>query len=305
MPSASVAVVPRGIDWVEKAVLAGGGDLVEPDRAEALVWMMPWSDEGLADALSAGPAIRWVQLPLAGVEGFAGSGRFEDGRSWTCAKGVYAVPVAELALTLGLAGFRGVGEAARARSWGRPAGRLLHGRDVCIVGGGGITEQLLRLLEPFETSNIVVRRSTEALAGARRTLTPEHLLDAIGQADLVVLALALTPETEGLIGATELAAMRPGSWLVNVARGRHIRTDDLVAALQEGSIGGAGLDVTDPEPLPEGHPLWSLPNCIITPHSGNTPAMAVAPLSARITENVARFIRGEELIGLIDPQLGY
>jgi len=297
--------MPRGIDWVEKAVLVGGGELVEPAQAEALVWMMPWSDEGLAEALSAGPNIRWVQLPLAGVEGFAGSGRFEDGRSWTCAKGVYAVPVAELALTLGLAGFRSVGEAARASSWGRPSGRLLHGRDVCIVGGGGITEQLLRLLEPFETSNVVVRRSAEALPGARRTLTPEHLLDALGMADLVVLALALTPETEGLIGAAELAAMRPGSWLVNVARGRHIRTDDLVTALQEGQIGGAGLDVTDPEPLPDGHPLWSLPNCIITPHSGNTPAMAVAPLSARISENVARFIRAEELIGLIDPQLGY
>jgi phosphoglycerate dehydrogenase-like enzyme len=90
-----------------------------------------------------------------------------------------------------------------------------------------------------------------------------------------------------------------------VARGRHIRTDELVDALQEERIGGAGLDVTDPEPLPEGHPLWSLPNCIITPHSGNTPAMAVAPLSARIGENVARFGRGEELIGLVDPKLGY
>ena len=305
MPSAPVAVVPRGIDWVEKAVLAGGGELVEPDQAEALVWMMPWSDEGLAEALDTSPGIRWVQLPLAGVEGFAGSDRFQDGRTWTCAKGVYAVPVAELALTLALAGFRSVAEAARATSWGRPAGRLLHGRDVTIVGGGGITEQLLRLLEPFETSNVVVRRRADPLPGARRTLPPEHLLDALGAADLVVLALALTPETQGLIGAAELAAMRPGSWLVNVARGRHIRTDDLVAALKEGRIGGAGLDVTDPEPLPEGHALWSLPNCIITPHSGNTPAMAVAPLSARISENVARWIEGKELIGLIDPQLGY
>ena len=305
MPSASVAVVPRGIEWVEKAVVAGGGELVEPDQADALVWMSAWSDEGLAEALERGPDIRWVQLPLAGVEGFSGTGRFQDGRVWTCAKGVYAVPVAELALGLALAGFRSIGEAARADTWGRPMGRLLHGRDVCIVGGGGITEALLRLLEPFETSNVVVRRSAEPLAGARRTMAPEHLLDAIGMADLVVLALALTPETEGLIGAAELAAMRPNSWLVNVARGRHIRTDDLVAALRGGRIGGAGLDVTDPEPLPEGHALWSLPNCIITPHSGNTPAMAVAPLSARIAQNVARFIRGEELIGLIDPQLGY
>jgi phosphoglycerate dehydrogenase-like enzyme len=305
VPNIPIAVVPGGIKWVEDAVVAGGGTLVEPAQAEGLVWMMPWSDDGLAEVLEQGPRIGWVQLPLAGVERFAGTGRFQDGRIWTCAKGVYAVPVAELALALARAGFRQVAAAARARSWGRPAGRLLHGQDVCIVGGGGITEALLALLEPFATSNVVVRRSAEALAGARRTLTPDHLLDALGMADLVVLALALTPETEGLIGAPELAAMRPEAWIVNVARGRHIRTDELVDALQEERIGGAGLDVTDPEPLPEGHPLWSLPNCIITPHSGNTPAMAVAPLSARIGENVARFGRGEELIGLVDPKLGY
>ncbi len=305
MPSPRIAVVPRGVDWVEEAVLSAGGTLVEPAEAEALVWMAAWSDEGLSEALEAGPDIRWVQLPLAGVEGFAGTGRFSDGRTWTCAKGVYADAVAEHALALALAGMRHIGGSARATSWARPTGRVLHGRDVCIVGGGGITESLLRLLGPFGTRNVVVRRSRDALPGADRTLTPEHLLDAIGMADLVVLALALTPETEGLIGAAQLGAMRPEAWLVNVARGRHIRTDDLVDALTRVAIGGAALDVTDPEPLPDGHPLWTLPNCIITPHSANTPAMAAAPLSERIRQNVGRFGRGEELIGLIDPDLGY
>jgi phosphoglycerate dehydrogenase-like enzyme len=92
---------------------------------------------------------------------------------------------------------------------------------------------------------------------------------------------------------------------VNVGRGRHIVTDDLVWALQEGEIGGAALDVTNPEPLPNGHPLWSMPNCIITPHIGNTPAMAVPLLSARIAENVQRYVAGELLVGCIDPELGY
>ena len=97
-------------------------------------------------------------------------------------------------------------------------------------------------------------------------------------ADLVVVALALTPDTEGIISASEFELMEPHAWLVNVARGRHVVTDDLVAALREGVIGGAGLDVTDPEPLPDGHPLWSLPNCIITPargqHARHGPAAA-------------------------------
>ena len=99
--------------------------------------------------------------------------------------------------------------------------------------------------------------------------------------------------------------MEKHAWVVNVGRGRHIVTDDLVWALQEGEIGGAALDVTNPEPLPNGHPLWSMPNCIITPHIGNTPAMAVPLLSARIAENVQRYVAGELLVGCIDPELGY
>ena len=89
------------------------------------------------------------------------------------------------------------------------------------------------------------------------------------------------------------------------SRGGHIVTDDLVGALENGDIGGAALDVTDPEPLPEGHPLWSLPNCIITPHVGNTPEMAVPLLGERIRENVSRWVSGRPLIGLIDPHAGY
>jgi phosphoglycerate dehydrogenase-like enzyme len=92
---------------------------------------------------------------------------------------------------------------------------------------------------------------------------------------------------------------------VNVARGKHVVTDDLVWALSNGVIGGAALDVTDPEPLAADHPLWSLPNCLITPHVGNTPDMAVPLLSERITNNVRRWIDGQELVGPVDPQLGY
>ena len=99
--------------------------------------------------------------------------------------------------------------------------------------------------------------------------------------------------------------MERHAWLVNVARGRHVVTDDLVTALRDGVIGGAGLDVTDPEPLPDGHPLWSLPNCIITPHVGNTPEMAVPLLAERVAANVRRFAAGEELLGPVDADLGY
>jgi phosphoglycerate dehydrogenase-like enzyme len=108
-----------------------------------------------------------------------------------------------------------------------------------------------------------------------------------------------------MVDARALEAMEPHAWLVNVGRGGHVVTDDLVAALRAGAIGGAGLDVTDPEPLPDGHPLWDLPNCIITPHTANTLDMVVPQLRERIRENVRRFAAGEPLVGLVDPERGY
>lgn len=132
-----------------------------------------------------------------------------------------------------------------------------------------------------------------------------RLHDALSSADLVVLALALTPATRGIVGLPELQRMKCDAWLVNVARGGHVRTDDLVIALQERWIAGAALDVTDPEPLPARHPLWRMPNCIITPHTADTPAMAIPRLAERVRENVRRFGAGEELVGKIDGELGY
>ena len=122
---------------------------------------------------------------------------------------------------------------------------------------------------------------------------------------MVVLALSLTPETKGIIGAPELAAMGDGSWLVNVARGGHVDTAALVKALDDGSIGGAALDVTDPEPLPDGHPLWGRENCIITPHTADTIEMVVPLLAARIRTNVERLAAGDPLVGRVDPTAGY
>jgi phosphoglycerate dehydrogenase-like enzyme len=120
-----------------------------------------------------------------------------------------------------------------------------------------------------------------------------------------VVTVALTPQTRGLIGRAELAAMAPDAWLVNVARGGVVDTEALTTALQKGQIGGAALDVTDPEPLPDGHPLWDLDNCLITPHTADTEEMTQPLLAGRIAENVRRLAAGTELVGLLDPGLGY
>ncbi|MFM7063935.1 MAG: NAD(P)-dependent oxidoreductase [Actinomycetes bacterium] len=302
-----LAVLPDGLrDWLGGAVRAGGGRVVPPDQAEALVWASPDDVDGLAEVLADhGDHLRWVQLPWAGIEPFVPV--LDGARVWTCGKGVYAEPVAELALTLTLAGLRGVGSYARSRSWREhgAVGSNLHGARVVAVGGGAITSSFARMVAPFDVDLVVVRRSPEPFPGAARTVALDALDDELPDAAVVLVAAALTPETEGLFDARRLALMADDAWLVNVARGRHVVTDDLVAALEVGNLGGAALDVTDPEPLPDGHPLWTLPNCIVTPHVGNTPGMAVPLLTARITENVRRWAAGEDLLGPVDVAAGY
>jgi phosphoglycerate dehydrogenase-like enzyme len=218
---------------------------------------------------------------------------------------VYAEPVAEHALALALAGLRHLGPYAEARGWGRQAGTNLLGARVVILGGGGITESLLRLLAPFGCDITVVRRSSLPMDGATRVVDEAGLEDALTGATLVVLALALTPETTGILDRRRLERLGPDAWVVNVARGAHIVTDDLVAVLAEERIGGAALDVTDPEPLPDGHPLWDEPRCIITPHTANTYEMAMPLLAERVRENVRRRLAGEPLLGPVDPEAGY
>ena len=297
------AVLPTPTAPLVDGVADGGGVLVDVTAAEAIMWSDPRSPHDLADLLDAHPAIRWVQLPFAGIEPFRDV--LDRRVTWTCGKGVYAEPVAEHALALVLAGLRHVAAYARTVGWSAPAGRNLLGARVTVLGGGEITRSLLRLLAPFGCDVTVVRRQPAPVEGAARVVGPDDLDAALGTADVVVLALALTPGTEHVLDARRLALLPDHAWVVNVARGRHIDTDALVAALSSGALGGAALDVTDPEPLPDDHPLWRRDDVIITPHVGNTPEMAVPLLAARVTENVRRFGAGEPLIGLVDHEAGY
>jgi phosphoglycerate dehydrogenase-like enzyme len=301
---AHIAVAPASSpEWVRDAVRAGGAEIVDVADDDAVIWTTARDADGLWSLLRDDPHVKWVQLPFAGIENFLGI--IDENRIWTCGKGVYAEPVAEHAVALALAGLRNVADYARQSQWSPPVGRNLLNAHVTIVGGGGITESLIRLLRSFHCRITVVRRTVDHIEGADTVVGVEHLIDALTGADVVFLALSLTPETEGLIGRAELEVMEPHSWIVNVARGKHIVTDDLVWALQNNVIGGAALDVTNPEPLPPGHPLWTLHNCIITPHIGNTPEMAIPLLSERITENVKRYIADVPLIGLVDVRNGY
>jgi phosphoglycerate dehydrogenase-like enzyme len=303
-PPPRCAVLPVGrARHVEAAVEHGGGTLVPIEEADALVWVDPDAPDELRRVLDAHPSIDWVQLPWAGVEPYRDV--LDGDRRWTCGKGVYAEPVAEHALALLLGALRGVGHYARRTGWSAPVGRNLLGSRVTILGGGEITASLVRLLRPFGCQLTVVRRHPDPLPGVGAVVATDQLHEVLPETDALVLALALTPETERIIDAAALDALPDHAVLINVARGRHVDTAALVDALRDGRLGSAGLDVTDPEPLPDDHPLWSLPNVVITPHVGNTPEMGAKLLATRITDNVARYRRGEPLLGPVDVELGY
>ncbi|MFF2051781.1 D-isomer specific 2-hydroxyacid dehydrogenase family protein [Leifsonia sp. NPDC058194] len=304
-----IAVLPNAEPAFVDAVEASGGR-VEPisERTRGLVWLDYRDPDGFAAALEAHPSIGWVQLPFAGVDAFARTIAAEarPGLIWTSAKGAYAQPVAEHALTLTLALLRVIPTRVRARSWGTvPEGRSLYGMDVVVIGAGGIALELIRLLQPFGVRITVVRRSAHDVDGAEHTLTTDQLRGALPTADVVVVAAALTGGTRRLLGAAELALMKPSAVLVNIARGGLVDTDALVQALRDGTLAGAGLDVTDPEPLPDGHPLWDEPNCLITPHQADTPEMVAPLLAERVRLNVAAFLGDGRFVGLVDPEAGY
>jgi phosphoglycerate dehydrogenase-like enzyme len=300
-----IAIAPEPQAFAIEAIEAGGGIVSDVDEADGLAWIGEHDAAALGAILDDAPQIDWVQLPSSGIEDFVAAGLLDDHRTWTCTKGSYAEPVAEHALALALAGLRSFDVRVKAKSWGEEAGLSLYDTDVTILGGGGITEALLELLKPFRVRSTVIRRSSTPVAGAVRTLPTEKLHDALPGATVVFLALALTPETRGIIAAPELALMEPHAWLINVARGGHVVTDDLIAALRAGTIAGAGLDVTDPEPLPDGHPLWDAPHCIITPHTADTWEMVKPLMAQRISENVERRAAGRPLLGVVDSATGY
>jgi D-3-phosphoglycerate dehydrogenase len=298
---ARVCVWPAS-ELLESAVRSGGGSVVPLAQANAIVCT---DDDIELLRRSILPDVRWVQLGAAGIETWFDAGLMTRDVVWTAAKGVYAKPIAEHILALILASARGLPERARARTWGPTGGRLVAGTTVGVVGAGGIGSELIGLLSPLAVRTIALTRNARTVPKADISVGPRELPSLLAQSDFVVLAAALTVETAGMISAESLAQMRSDAWLINVARGGLVDTEALVTALEAGTIGGAALDVTDPEPLPDDHILWALPNVLITPHVACTPALGVRFLAERVQANVRRFGQGTELLGVVDQSLGY
>ena len=301
-----ITILPEPPTYLVDAVRDGGG-VTAPlsETTSGLVVLAGEPLEHLAGVLRKNPGIRWIQVYLAGADQWVPLMRQYPQIRWSSAKGAYSQPVGEYGLTLTLAMLRAVPTFARAKAWGPPQGTSLHGKRVVIVGAGGVGREILRLVSVFTPHITVVRSQNEPVPGAERTVTDEGLDDALGGTDVVILAAAMTATTANLIDERRLAQLPPHAVLVNIARGPLVNTEALTAALAEGRLAGAALDVTDPQPLPDGHPLWSEPHALITPHTAETEAMIRPLLANRVRENVRRFRNGDPPEGLVDPAKGY
>ncbi|MCP3903111.1 MAG: D-2-hydroxyacid dehydrogenase, partial [Planctomycetes bacterium] len=182
----------------------------------------------------------------------------------------------------------------------------LADRTLLVVGLGGIGREVARRGKGFGMRVCATRRSRTAPPPyVDRQGTPDELPELLREADVVVLCVPLTAETKGMIGAAELDLMPPGGYLVNIARGPVVDTDALIAALESGHLAGAALDVTDPEPLPADHPLWQVPNVVITPHVAGRSALTGDRRRALLHDNLHRFANGEPLRNVVDKSAGY
>jgi phosphoglycerate dehydrogenase-like enzyme len=279
---------PAGLRY-ELAVPSQG---VVPDSVDEVELYVPPYDFSPVDSelIGAMTSLRVVQTQTAGVEHIRP--HVPAGVTLCNGRGIHDASTAELALTLVLASLRGIPGFVRAQDahvWAPATRPALADRRVLVVGYGAIGEALERRLSGFEVEVVrVARTARDGVHGYG------DLPDLLPSADVVVLIVPLTDETRGLADAEFLGRMRDGALLVNVARGAVVDTDALVAELRRGRI-WAALDVTDPEPLPEDHPLWDAPNLLLTPHVGGA-STAMEPRSyALIREQLVRFAAGEPL----------
>jgi len=292
------------------------------DDVEVLLrgWL---SSDAFDRLLARAPRLGWVHSASAGVERALTPAAAERGLVITNARGVFSRPIAEYVLMMILAVSRrlpGLLELQRERTWQPLEGVELRDVTVGIVGLGSIGRAVGALATAFGCRVIAVRRRSEAGAEAaatdeesrsfgevmlERVGGPEGLPQLLADSDFVVLATPLTPETQNMIDAEALSVMKPGAWLINIARGGLVDERALLNALRDGAIGGAVLDTFRDEPLPPSSPFYDLPNVIVTPHTSWSSGRVLDRSVELFCDNLRRYAAGEPLLNVVDPTAGY
>lgn len=302
--------------WLQQA--APGVELVPVGSLAEAVAAAPGADAIIgtchADVLAAGPTIAWVQILSAGAERCVSIPALrERGILLTNMQGVSGPVMSEHVIAMMFALGRGLPAFMAAQRDGRWDRSLaddgmwaMEGKTVLVVGLGGIGLEVARRAHALGLRVLAIRNSSrEGPPYVERVGLPGDMGRFAGEADFVVNTTPLTDATRGMFDAGFFGAMRRGARFINVGRGQSVVTDDLVAALRSGQAGGAGLDVTDPEPLPAGHPLWQLPNVIVTPHVSARSDLGDDARWVIARENLRRYAAGERMLSVVDIEKGY
>jgi phosphoglycerate dehydrogenase-like enzyme len=269
-------------------------------------WFDMNDQQAMAETLRAAKQLKWLNSIYAGLDFLPMDVLIERGITVTNGAGINAITIAEYVVMgmLNIAkGYREVVRAQERQEWllDSPGKRELAGSKALLLGYGAIGKLIEPRLAGFDVDVSVVRRSP-----GENTLGPDEWRARLSEFDWIILAVPATPETEGMIGAGELAAMKSDAVIVNIARGSVIDQPALVEALEKKAIGAAFLDVTTPEPLPADHPLWSLDNAHITMHlSGRAQTKMFQRSGERFLANLGKYLRGEPVGPVFDPRLGY
>lgn len=293
-------------DWIEPRWFRTTEEMWELAPEAEIGWLDTYKKPDMAEAVRRAVKLKWLNSIYAGVDGVPLDLLAERGAVFTNGVGINAVTIAEY-VVMGMLtmakGYREVVEAQQRREWlfDSPGKVELAGSKALIVGYGAIGQLIDARLAAFEVEVTKVRRTP-----GEGALTPDQWRGRLGEFDWIILAVPSTEDTRKMIGAAEIAAMKPTSVIVNIARGAVIDQPALVEALREKRIGGAFLDVTSPEPLPADHELWTLPNAHITMHlSGRAQDRMFHRAAERFLVNLERFHSGEPVEPRVDLALGY
>ncbi|HEY6102576.1 MAG TPA: D-2-hydroxyacid dehydrogenase [bacterium] len=299
---AQIRAVDPGVEVVAVTDRQKGIELA--DRAEIMVgWSVP------REAIQRAGRLRWIHSTAAGVDQLLYREVLEQDIQVTTSSGIHQ-PLVEHVFAMLLTFTRRLHIAVRNQQehkWDRArvAGGAVRGMTIGVLGLGSIGAEVAEKAAVFGMRVIGTKRTPSPVQHVDRVYPPEALADVLAQSDVVVIALPLTAETRGLLGAAEFRMMKPEAIVINIGRGPIIQEAALIRALQERWIGGACLDVFEREPLPADSPLWAMENVILTPHvSGAWPGYldAAVPL---FCENLARYLRGAPLLNLVERSRGY
>ncbi len=305
------------IAWLQPA--APGVELVPAGTVEQAVAAAPGAQGMIGfcsgEILAAGADLHWLQLPYAGAERCVGLPAIRERNILvTNAQRIYGPEIAEHVMAMILAFTRGLNRYIPAQEeglWDRglvPEDRLweLEGKTLLVVGLGGIGTEVARLGHAMGMTVLATRNSSrEGPPFVSYVGLADELPSLVPKADVIVNAVPLTPATTGIFDMQFFSSMKPTAYFINVGRGRSVVTDDLVAALGAGRLAGAGLDVTDPEPLPADHPLWRTPGVIITPHVAAGSDLRSERLWIVMRENLRRYAAGDRMLSVVDVERGY